>query len=44
MRRESEMQRKVLADMMENMDLYRSMFESFSAPTPPDDAKRGDNE
>ena len=21
-----------LADMMENMDLYRSMFESFSAP------------
>ena len=32
-----------LADMMENMDLYRSMFESFSAPTS-SDQKRGDNE
>lgn len=32
-----------LADMMENMDLYQSMFESFSAPTS-SDQKRGDNE
>ena len=32
-----------LADMMENMDLYRNMFESFSAPTS-SDQKRGDNE
>lgn len=32
-----------MADLMENMDLYRSMFENFSTPMSPD-STRGDNE